>query len=236
MFGVAIIVFREVLEAALIIGVVAAASRGIRGRGQALVGGIGAGVVGAVLVAVFADSISHAAKGIGQELFNAIVLGLAVLMLAWHSIWMAQHGAAMATDARRVTQDVREGSRGLSAIVLVVTSRTGRSLIPDTTIKKVESSSSPRGEMGQKYLVAGKHVSMRLWVLELGSELKAATRRDYETVGYVISGSARLDLEGQTLNLKAGDSWLVPEGAMHQVGARRQVKASEWLELELIRP
>jgi high-affinity iron transporter len=118
-FGVAIIVFREVLEAALIIGVVAAASRGIRGRGQALVGGIGAGVVGAVLVAVFADSISHAAKGIGQELFNAIVLGLAVLMLAWHSIWMAQHGAAMATDARRVTQDVREGSRGLSAIVLV---------------------------------------------------------------------------------------------------------------------
>jgi quercetin dioxygenase-like cupin family protein len=88
--------------------------------------------------------------------------------------------------------------------------------MPDTTIKKVESSSSPRGEMGQKYLVAGKHVSMRLWVLEPGSELKAATRRDYETVGYVISGSARLDLEGQTLNLKAGDSWLVPEGAMHQ--------------------
>ncbi len=87
--------------------------------------------------------------------------------------------------------------------------------MPDTTIKKVESASSPRGEMGQKYLVAGKHVSMRLWVLEPGSELKAATRRDYETVGYVISGSARLDLEGQTLKLKAGDAWLVPAGAMH---------------------
>jgi quercetin dioxygenase-like cupin family protein len=86
----------------------------------------------------------------------------------------------------------------------------------DTTIKKVESASSPKGEMGQKYLVAGKHVSMRLWVLEPGEELKVATSRDYETVGYVISGSARLDLEGQTLNLKAGDSWLVPAGAMHQ--------------------
>jgi len=117
--GVAIIVFREVLEAALIIGVVAAASRGIGGRARALGAGIGAGVIGAVLVAVFAESISHAARGIGQELFNAIVLGLAVLMLAWHSIWMAQHGAAMAADARRVTQDVREGTRGLSAIVLV---------------------------------------------------------------------------------------------------------------------
>ena len=86
----------------------------------------------------------------------------------------------------------------------------------DTTIKKVEAASSPRGEMDQKYLVAGKRVSMRLWVLEPGGELKSPTRRDYETVGYVISGSAKLDLEGQRLNLKAGDSWLVPAGATHQ--------------------
>jgi quercetin dioxygenase-like cupin family protein len=86
----------------------------------------------------------------------------------------------------------------------------------DTTIKKVEASSLPRGEMAQKYLVAGKRVSMRLWIDEPGGKLKAPTARDYETVGYVISGSARLDLEGQTLNLKAGDSWLVPAGAMHQ--------------------
>jgi len=77
----------------------------------------------------------------------------------------------------------------------------------DTTIEKVEAGSSPRGEMGQKYLVAGKHVSMRLWIDEPGGKLKA--------VGYVISGSAKLDLEGQTLNLKAGDSWLVPAGATH---------------------
>ena len=86
----------------------------------------------------------------------------------------------------------------------------------DTTIKKVEAGSSPRGEMGQKYLVAGKRVSMRLWAQEPGGKLKAPTTREYETVGYVISGSAKLDLEGQTLNLKAGDSWLVPAGAMHQ--------------------
>jgi quercetin dioxygenase-like cupin family protein len=86
----------------------------------------------------------------------------------------------------------------------------------DTTIKKVEAASSPMGEMGQKYLVAGKRVSMRLWALEPGGELKHPISRDYETVGYVISGRATLDVEGQTLNLKAGDSWLVPAGAMHQ--------------------
>jgi quercetin dioxygenase-like cupin family protein len=88
--------------------------------------------------------------------------------------------------------------------------------MPDATVKKVESRSSPQGDMGQRYLVAGKRVSMRLWVLEPGGELKTPTSREYETVGYVISGRARLDLEGQTLKLNAGDSWLVPAGAMHQ--------------------
>jgi quercetin dioxygenase-like cupin family protein len=88
--------------------------------------------------------------------------------------------------------------------------------MPDTTIKKVEAGSSPRGEMGQKYLVAGKRVSMRLWSDEAGGKLKVPSARNYETVGYVISGHAKLELESQTLDLKAGDSWLVPAGAVHR--------------------
>ncbi len=88
--------------------------------------------------------------------------------------------------------------------------------MPDSTIKKVESERSPIGEMGQKYLVAGTHLSMRLWLEEPGGESKAPTKRDYETVGYVIAGSALLELEGQKLSLKPGDSWLVPAGAEHR--------------------
>lgn len=84
----------------------------------------------------------------------------------------------------------------------------------DTTIKKVSASNSPKGEMGQKYLVSGKTVSMRLWEAEPKAG-KATTRREYETVGYVISGMAQLHLEGQTIRLEAGDSWLVPKGAEH---------------------
>ena len=97
----------------------------------------------------------------------------------------------------------------------------------DTTIKKVEAASSPKGEMGQRYLVAGKRVSMRLWDLEPGSEVKHPTSRDYETVGYVISGSAKLELEGQTLLLKEGDSWLIPLGAAHQCTIKEHFKAIE---------
>lgn len=84
----------------------------------------------------------------------------------------------------------------------------------DTTVKKIDSCFSPRGHKGQKYLVSGKYLSMRLWESEkLGD--KANSKRDYETVGYVIAGKAELRIEGQVVSLAPGDSWLVPAGATH---------------------
>jgi quercetin dioxygenase-like cupin family protein len=85
----------------------------------------------------------------------------------------------------------------------------------DSSVTKVESSHSPRGRMGQRYLASGVHVAMRLWDEVPAAEAKPPRRRDYETVGYVIAGRAELHLEGQTLILKAGDSWVVPAGAEH---------------------
>ena len=86
----------------------------------------------------------------------------------------------------------------------------------DTTIKKVDAAHSPKGEMGQKYLVSGKRVSMRLWEKLPEEQPKETTARDYETVGYVIEGRAELELEGQVVSLEPGSSWLVPPGAQHR--------------------
>ena len=86
----------------------------------------------------------------------------------------------------------------------------------DTSVKKVQSSTAPQGEMGQFYLVSGKRMAMRLWRGEAGAVSKEASRRDYETVGYVIEGRATLHIEGQTVKLDPGDSWLVPADAEHR--------------------
>lgn len=85
----------------------------------------------------------------------------------------------------------------------------------DSTIKKVSARTAPRGAQGQRYLGSGKRVSMRLWQDEPAGEAKHSSRRDYETIGYVISGAAELTLEGQTIRLEPGDSWLVPPDAEH---------------------
>ncbi len=120
MLSTAVIVFREVLEAALIVGIVAAATRSVPGRSAWLAGGVLAGLVGAGIVALGTERISEMASGVGQELFNAAVLGLAVLMLAWHNLWMASHGAELAQNAKHVGAAIRDGRRECSVLLAVV--------------------------------------------------------------------------------------------------------------------
>src|SRR5262245_5836419 len=120
MLAALVIVFREVLEAGLIIGVVLAASRGVPGRGRAVALGILAGVAGSAVVAAFAAQITSAFEGRGQELFTAAVLILAVVMLAWHVIWMAEHARELTARLRRLGHDVVLGSRSVAVLATVV--------------------------------------------------------------------------------------------------------------------
>lgn len=115
-----IIVFREVIEAGLIVGIVLAATRGVAGRGRLVVGGIAGGVLAACLLALFAGRIGALFAGSGQEMFNACVLLAAVTMLAWHNIWMASHGREMARELRAVGAGVAAGERPPIALAIVV--------------------------------------------------------------------------------------------------------------------
>jgi high-affinity iron transporter len=120
MLAALIIVFREVFEAGLIIGIVLAVTRGVGHRGSRIGGGVLGGVLGASLVAVFAGAMSAAFAGTGQELFNAAILGVAVVMLTWHNVWMARHGRALAAEIRAAGEAVVAGSKTLTAIVVGV--------------------------------------------------------------------------------------------------------------------
>lgn len=120
MFGSSIIVFRESLEAALLIGIIAAATRGLSMRNRWLAIGLAAGLFGSLLVALMTESIAQLADGSGQELFNAAILGVAVLMLGWHNIWMASHSKEMADKAKRVGHEIKNGQQELSTIAIVV--------------------------------------------------------------------------------------------------------------------
>jgi high-affinity iron transporter len=115
-----IIVFREVFEAGLIVGIVLAVTGSVPHRNRWIGGGVLAGALAACIVAAFTGVLSQLFSGMGQELFNAAILGVAVVMLTWHNVWMAHHGREMAGEMRAVGQAVAEGSKSLLALAVVV--------------------------------------------------------------------------------------------------------------------
>lgn len=120
MFASALIAFREVLEAALVLSIVAAATRMVAGRNRWLALGVSGGLIGALLVALFANQIAESMEGVGQEIFNAGILFTAVAMLGWHNIWMQRHGRELAARMTAVGSDVAAGARPLYAVAIAV--------------------------------------------------------------------------------------------------------------------
>ena len=120
MFTTALIVFRESLEAALFIGIVAAATRGLAGRLRWLTSGVVVGAAGALLMAYGAQHISTWADGIGQDLVNIGVLSLALAMLLWHCIWVATHTREMVAEAKQLGSAVQGGERKPWALMVAV--------------------------------------------------------------------------------------------------------------------
>ncbi|NDF12994.1 MAG: hypothetical protein EB060_09315 [Proteobacteria bacterium] len=120
MFSSAIIIFREVFEIVLIVGIIMAATRGLAGRGRWVAIGLGGGALGAGIVALFVESISALADGMGQELFNASILFVAAAFIGWTVLWMAKHSREMVAHMRKVGKDVSEGNLPMYSIAAVV--------------------------------------------------------------------------------------------------------------------
>ncbi len=116
MLASALIVFREVLEAALVVAVILGATKGLGGRRSWIAWGVAVGVLGAVVVAALMGRISESLSGAGQPVFEAAVLLSAVAMLGWHNVWMARHGRRMADDLKRLGREVGVGRKSMAAL------------------------------------------------------------------------------------------------------------------------
>lgn len=120
MLSTAIVIFREALEIAMILSIVLVATRGLAGRGKWIAAGLGGGVLGAALVAVFAQSISAAMEGMGQEIFNAAILLTAAAFIGWTVVWMRTHARELAVQLRQVGHEVTKGNLPRYTLALIV--------------------------------------------------------------------------------------------------------------------
>ena len=120
MLGALIIVFREVIEAGLIVGIVMAATRGVSGRGRFVSYGILAGLARRSVVAALCRRDLAGLRGRRPGTVQRHVLGIAVIMLMWHNAWMARHGREIAEEMRSIGTAVSEGAKPLTALAVVV--------------------------------------------------------------------------------------------------------------------
>jgi high-affinity iron transporter len=120
MFQIAIVVFREILEVALIIGILTAATKEISGRMKWIIGGLCLGIATSTLLAFFTDSISDSLNGSGQEFFNGLILLAAALMISWTVLWMQKHSKSLSGELKRLSNSVREGKKPLYILMVVV--------------------------------------------------------------------------------------------------------------------
>lgn len=120
MFSIAIIVFREILEISLILGVLLAATKGLPNRAPWVWVGLLLGIAGAGIVAFFADAISQAAEGMGQEMMNASILFIAAILIGWTVVWMNKNGREMTQHFKEIGKAVIKGQKPKYMLTVVV--------------------------------------------------------------------------------------------------------------------
>ena len=120
MLKIAIIVFREIIEIALVISILVAATNGVKGRNKWIFAGVGLGIFGAILLAFFTDNISSSLDGVGQEVFNASILLVSSSMIAWTVVWMKKYGKQMSSHLKKLGKSVTDGDQSLFALMPVV--------------------------------------------------------------------------------------------------------------------
>jgi len=117
---IAIVVFREILEIALILGILASATKKIENRSVAIFGGLILGIIVSAIIALFTDKISSALDGMGQEFFNGLILLSASFMIAWTVLWMQKHSKSLSAELRSLGTAVSSGKKPLYALSIVV--------------------------------------------------------------------------------------------------------------------
>jgi len=136
MLSTLIIVFREVLEAMLVVGIATAAAREVNIGVRWIYGGMFGGLCAALVVAMFAEFIAISMQGMGQEFFNASVLLSAALLMSWTAIWMGKQGREISGRIKQVCQQEQSGNEGntstawvLATVVALAVAREGSEVV-----------------------------------------------------------------------------------------------------------
>ncbi len=120
MFQIATIVFRESLEISLLLGIIYATTRHVTNSRIYILYGIIGGVVGASIFAFFTQTLSSAFFGLGDEIFDAIVILITAAIISWTIIWMRGYSGRIYRNMDELSIKINNQSASPIMLALVV--------------------------------------------------------------------------------------------------------------------
>ena len=120
MIKLAIVVFRECLEIAFLLGVVMAVTKPVKDSRKYIILGSVAGVFFAALFAFFAKTLSESMGGLGDEMFDSCVILFTAILISWTVVWMQGYTKKVRKDLSKLSDKITAGSVSQLMLVFVV--------------------------------------------------------------------------------------------------------------------
>lgn len=127
-----IIVFREMLEICLIMGIISAALNNLKNKKVILISGLIGGVGLSLIFALTISYISKLFDDTGQEMLNILILSLSIICINLTILWLNKHRKELYSKINAATQKLisqKISILALVSVIILVISREGAELI-----------------------------------------------------------------------------------------------------------
>ncbi|MFZ8864878.1 MAG: FTR1 family iron permease [Rickettsiales bacterium] len=120
MFFSAFVIFREIFEIVLILGIIIAVTNNMPNRKKAIILGFLFGLISSVIFAFFASKITDLANGLGQEITNAIILFTASFFIGWTILWMQKHAKEIKQNFQKISSEISQGKKSYIILAFII--------------------------------------------------------------------------------------------------------------------
>jgi len=120
MIKIAIIMFREFVEVAILIGIIMAATKNIKNSKYLISAGVIFGIMAAMIFSFFIKSIADSFDGIGSELFDVCIIMLTVASISWAVVWMQGYSKKIKENFKVTTTEIINNQASNYMLIMLV--------------------------------------------------------------------------------------------------------------------
>jgi high-affinity iron transporter len=122
MITTAVIIFRELLEISIVLGIINVATDQVLHRTRFIYSGVITGIIGSAVCALLFGYVTIMFSGSGQEIINSITLVISILLIGYTVVWMKGNSKLFSDKLLQASKEISMGKKPLYAISIIIAS------------------------------------------------------------------------------------------------------------------